>query len=111
MVAGAVTEGSAIIVREPGEYQDVFAIGLERLEDPREFEFLTVRRRGPSFLDDAVWHIDERQAGRCIASESSRGGKRWCHSVQVRQRDGGTRPLQEEPAVQTFASNHETKPT
>ena len=77
VVAGAVAERVAVLVREAGQHQHVLAERLERLQDARELERAPSAPRRPVVHDDAVRDVGEGEPERRL------GGLRGAASAGV----------------------------
>ncbi len=106
MIAGTIAQRAPGVVSQPGEHHQVLAVGLERLENARKFKLAARNRGGPVLHDDAVGHIDECHAARCVRGEASRGGESRRHRIQQRQSNGGAHAAQEGAARKVLPGDH-----
>ena len=98
----------------PGEIADDgqgIAERFERLQDGRQFETGTARRRGPLVQDHAVRHVDEPQAPGRRGGRLRRGRHGRHHRLEERKADGRAHAAQERPAGQrALGDEHQSAP-
>ena len=103
VIAGAIEQGAAGVVRQVAELEDVFFEGFERLQRARQFLEFAFIRRIPPVHDHAVRHIEERHANRRLR-RGRHGGR---HRVQEGQGNGGGAHAPEEcTAGKSFLGDH-----
>ena len=103
VVAGAVAERHAVLLRQAGEHEHVVLVRGQRLEHRRQLEARAGALRRPAGHRHAVGHVREdqalRAAGRCGLGERRR------HGVEHRQGDGRAEAAQERASRQVRAGD------